>query len=125
MGERRLTAGSVFRAASGTDASMTPRPERDTHGVHRGLSAHVERTKTVPVSPTGTPARKHRVVEIDVGALRELRVFIDDETGHVSIRPVSDEVLIDWASSRNRLGEPHRLTREVQEAIIDQVDIWQ
>jgi hypothetical protein len=29
MSERRITGGSVFRAASGTDASMTPRPDQE------------------------------------------------------------------------------------------------
>jgi hypothetical protein len=60
-----------------------------------------------------------------VAALRQLCVFVDEDTGHVSIRPETDAQLREWAESRDSQEEPHPLTREVQNAIIDQVDIWQ
>jgi len=54
--------------------------------------------------------------------LRELQAF-QDEDGHVSLRPASDELLREWAEKREDEEDPHRLTIEVQSAIIDRQEI--
>jgi hypothetical protein len=91
MAERRITGGTVYRSASGTNKSLTPRPDRseDLYRPHRGLSAYLDPEQAI--TPRDRPV-KHRVLGTDVGALRELRARLDD-TGHVSLRPASDDVL--------------------------------
>jgi hypothetical protein len=59
---------------------------------------------------------------IDVGLLNQLRAY-QDEDGHVSLRPASDELLREWAEKREDEEHPHRLTKEVQDAIIDRQEI--
>jgi len=119
MAEERITTGTVYRSATGTNASMTPRLNKDTEGPRRGLSAHINPEEAI--SRKENP-QKHRVLGIDVGALRELQAF-QDETGHVSLRPATDELLRAWAESRDDEEHPHQLTQEVQAAIIDRMDI--
>ena len=59
---------------------------------------------------------------LDGGQLNELQAF-QDEDGHVSLRPASDELLREWAETREDEEHPHRLTEEVQSAIIDRQEI--
>jgi hypothetical protein len=65
---------------------------------------------------------KHRVLGIDISRLNKLQAF-QDEDGHVSLRPASDELLREWAEKREDEEHPHRLTNEVQDAIIDRQEI--
>jgi len=105
----------VYRAASGTDDSFTPRPGKDTEGPKRGLSAF-EDVSSVP------PGRTHA---IDLRRLQPPLVGIADRTGHVSIVPVKpsgevdDALLKEWASFR-KTGRCHRLTALVLAARIDE-----
>jgi len=64
----------------------------------------------------------HRVLGIDIGLLGELHAF-QDENGHVALRPATDELLRAWAQRRDDEEHPHRLTQEVQDAIIDRKEI--
>ena len=103
----------VYRAASGTDDSFTPRPEKDTVGPKRGLSTFEELCK-VPMGRTHA---------IDLDRLKYPLRWISDEGGHVSIVPVTasgevdDEQLSQWASSR-KTGQRHKFTQIVLDARI-------
>lgn len=100
---------------------MTPRIDRieDMEGSQRGLSAHVNPEQAV--APREKP-QKHRVLGIDLASLNQLQAF-QDGTGHVSLRPATDNLLREWAERRDDEENPHRLTREVQAAIIDRMEI--
>lgn len=119
MPQVRITSGVVYHADSGTNKSMTPRPDKDLEGPRRGLSCHVRPEQAVAA---GEKPRKHRVFGIDIALLHELQAF-QDEDGHVSLRPRSDELLQEWADRREDEEHPHRLTNEVQGAIIDRQEI--
>lgn len=119
MPEERILSGTVYRSASGTNKSMTPRSDQDLEGLHRGLSAHID--PDLAIVRRATPV-KHRVLGIDVSLLRELQAF-QDETGHVALRPANDDLLREWAQRRDDEEHPHRLTLEVQAAIIDRREI--
>lgn len=121
MPQERITSGTVYRSASGTNKSMTPRLDhpQDLEGSRRGLSTHVDPEKAIT---TREKPVKHRVFGIDVGLLRELQAF-QDEDGHVALRPATDEVLRAWAMRRDDEEHPHRLTQEIQDAIIDRKEM--
>jgi len=121
MPQERIASGTVYRSASGTNKSMTPRLDRlqDLEGSRRGLSTHVDPEKAI--TKREKPA-KHRVLGIDVGLLSEPQAF-QDEDGHVALRPPTDELLRAWAMRRDDEEHPHRLTQEVQDAIIDRKEI--
>ncbi|SEF32362.1 RHS repeat-associated core domain-containing protein [Variovorax sp. NFACC28] len=95
---KKLTSGSVFRGASGTADSLTPRPGvDDTPKDSRlpGLSANV--------GIEGLGSGKY--VEIDVAHACScgLDVIHDKADGHVTIRPQDDpsnEKLRNWAAMR-------------------------
>jgi len=121
MPQERIANGTVYRSASGTNKSMIPRLDRlqDLEGSRRGLSTHVDPEKAITIREK--PA-KHRVLGIDVGLLSELQAF-EDEDGHVALRPPTDELLRAWVQRRDDEEHPHRLTQEVQDAIIDRKEI--
>ena len=108
----------VYRSASGTDDSFTPRPgpapaKDDTVGSKRGLSTFDRPDRF---------SDQDRVQEIDLerlsGPLRGLR----DVDGHVSIVPVNssgavdDAALKEWASFR-KSGRQHPFTKIVRDAV--------
>jgi hypothetical protein len=121
MPQVRITSGVVYRSATGTNKSITPRADHveDLEGPRRGLSAHIDPEQAITRKEK---PKKHRVLGIDVGLLRELQAF-QDEDGHVSLRPASDELLQEWAEKREDEEHPDRLTTEVQDAIIDRQEI--
>jgi hypothetical protein len=119
MPQVRITSGVVYHAGGGTNKSMTPRPDKDLEGFRRGVPCHIDPEQIVSA---GERPRKHRVFGIDVTLLNELQAF-QDEDGHVSLRPRSDELLQEWADRREDEEQPHWLTNEVQDAIIDRQEI--
>jgi hypothetical protein len=94
--------------------NLTPRPITDTSEDPRGLS-------TFDAPERAAPPNGGKVQVIDTERLRTL-ITVEDRAnpGHVTIRPVSQEELDEWAASRGREDVVHPLTREVQEAIIDE-----
>jgi hypothetical protein len=103
----------VYRTASGTDDSFTPRPGRDTEGPKRGLSTF----DTAAAAPKG---RRH---VIDLDRLPPGLKGIRDENGHVSIVPVTEAGMVDdvrlceWAACRGT-GRRHDFTEAVLRARI-------
>ena len=86
--DEKLTEGIVYRMASGTPDSMTPRPGKDTTS---GLSFSLDK-----------PEGKYQAV--DVAKLNGTGLeAINDHGSHVSIRPENDpdfKKLNEWASTR-------------------------
>jgi hypothetical protein len=94
--------------------NLTPRPITDTSEDPRGLS-------TFDAPERASPPKGGEFQVIDTGRLRTL-ITVEDSAnpGHVTIRPESQEELDNWAASRGREDFVHPLTREVQQAIIDE-----
>jgi hypothetical protein len=110
----------IYRASSGTARTMTPRPEKDTTGKKRGLSAF-ERSELVP----GAPGEKVTVQVIDTDKLAAPLSVVRHGDGHVSIVPmnvqkageIDDAGLIAWAATREA-EEPDDLTKKVLAAVV-------
>lgn len=98
----------VYRSASGTPDSLTPRPGiDDVPG--RGLS--------VFDSSDNPGVKPGKVVEIDPDALRSLTVGHDNNPpGHITIRPSSHTDLVQWAATRGT-GQVHPFTQELLNAV--------
>jgi hypothetical protein len=99
----------IYRAASGSDDSLTPRPGIDD-GVDGGLSFwdSLDNIKS-----------GEKYVTVDPQKFGDLRAIRDNNPpGHVSVRPQSNSDLKEWAATRGT-GKPHRLTTEVKNAVID------
>lgn len=90
---------------------MTPRPDKDTQQVPRGLSTFDR--------PELAAAVGQKVQVINTELLTNLLAVPDDNPpGHVSILPRTQAELEEWAATRG--GDPHPYTEEVQRAIIEQ-----
>jgi hypothetical protein len=106
---------SVFRTASGTDDSFTPRPGKDTEGPKRGLSTFD--------SPEKAPAGRAHKIDLDL--LKPPLGAIADGHGHISIVPLTeegvtdDEKLREWAKFR-KTGQQHPFTKIVLEARVEE-----
>ena len=98
--------GLVYRSASGTPDSLTPRPGVDMDGLS---------TFSRPESLSG-----RRLQIIDTRQFRTLRAIADGPDGHVSIAPPNLADLVAWAASRQS-GVVHPYTQEVLDAIIGQI----
>jgi hypothetical protein len=99
----------LFRSASGTADSLTPRPGIDD-GPDGGLS-FFDSVENPGVKPG-------KVVEVDSSKLRSLQVNMDnDPPGHVTVRPSSDMDLQAWAASRGS-GSVHSFTQEILDAVM-------
>jgi len=95
----------IYRAASGTPASMTPRP-KDVGG----LSAANSLENALP--------GKNQI--IDTSKLKQLCAVCDNEkTGHVSIFPKDMSQMQSWIESRSK--EIHTLTQELMDAVVGTV----
>jgi|ERR1022692_2046433 hypothetical protein len=109
----------IYRAGSGTTKNMTPRPDKDTVGGQRGLSAF----EHIDMVPRATDADvKVQVIETD--ALVEPLGFVRHGDGHVSVVPmaagkIDDTALLAWAATREAAA-PSPLTAKVLAAIVDQ-----
>jgi len=101
--EQVLTEGTVYRMGTDTDSNFTPRAAKDTAGHKRGLSTSLER-----------PSRKSQAINVSkLGP--DIEAVLNDEHGHVSIRPKADPdgaKLRNWADMR---GEPNPLTEQVHQ----------
>ena len=96
----------IYRSASGTPNSMTPRPKDST-----GLSAANSLENALP--------GKQQV--IDTSKLKNLCAVCDNpKTGHVSITPKDMSQMQGWIDSRGS-GTVHPLTQELMEAVVDTV----
>ena len=94
----------VFRSASGTPTSMTPRP-KDT----KGLSSFNSLENALP--------GKNQV--IDTKKLQNLCANCDNpSTGHVSITPKDMTQMQGWINSRGS-DKVHPLTQELMDAVVD------
>ena len=101
-----VNEGLVYRAASGTPKSMTPRPT-DV----KGLSAANSLENALP--------GKNQV--IDTSRLNNLCAVCDNpKTGHVSIMPTDKSQMQGWMDSRFGT-EVHPLMQELMDAVIDVV----
>jgi hypothetical protein len=100
------TEGFIYRAASGTPSSMTPRTV-DT----KGLSAANSLQNALP--------GKNQI--IDTAKLKNLCTVCDNpKTGHVSIMPKNADQMQDWINSRGS-SQIHPLTQELMDAVIGTV----
>jgi hypothetical protein len=97
----------VYRSASGTYQSLTPRP-RDTEGL----------------STFDTPDRmRGKIKIIDAQKLRSLEA-VTDGGGHVSIRPKDMGEMEGWIASRDTANEnPHPFTQELMDSIVEASEI--
>jgi hypothetical protein len=99
---------------------MTPRPDTDTQGNERGLSAF-ESAELVP----GAPGEKVKVQVIETDNLAAPLGVVRHGEGHVSIVPMTDAKAIDdgaltaWAAAREA-EEPSDLTKNVLAAVVAQ-----
>jgi len=98
----------IYRSASGTPDSLTPRPGiDDVPG--GGLSFFDD------VDHPGI--KRGKVVEVDSDLLKSLQVIHDnDPPGHVTVRPYTHEELVAWAATRGT-GEIHPFTQELLNAV--------
>lgn len=108
----RLSSGRIYRAASGTPDSLTPRPGiDDVPGPHgqMGLSFFDSLD-----NPNIRPGSKY--VSIDVAGLNNLEAHFDNvPPGHVSVRPQTLHQLQGWSATRGT-GQIHPLTQELFDA---------
>ena len=105
-GDEAVAGLPIYRAASGTPDSVTPRPGIDDHP-GGGLSFW----NSVAHLPPG------KYIEVDPGRLRNLVVRLDNgPPGHVTVAPPSFTLLVDWAATRGT-GVIHPLTQELLGAI--------
>jgi hypothetical protein len=98
----------IFRSASGSPDSLTPRPGIDDLP-DGGLSFwdSIDYIK---------PGDKY--VEVDTGRLRNLQVVPDNiPPGHVTVRPPTLNDLRAWAASRGT-GRVHPYTQEILDAVV-------
>lgn len=98
---------------------MTPRPEKDTEGDKRGLSAFDD-ARLVP----GAPGEQVKVQVIETGRLPAPLGFVAHADGHVSIVPkaageIDDAALVAWAATREA-EEPSNLTKKLLAAVVGQ-----
>jgi hypothetical protein len=95
--------GTVYRSASGTPASMTPRPQDA-----KGLSASIN----LDSFPSGS-----KIQAIDTSKLTNLCAVCDNpKTGHVSISPKDTTQMQGWIDSRTS-PNTHSLTQELMNAV--------
>jgi uncharacterized protein RhaS with RHS repeats len=96
----------IYRAASGTPASMTPRAVDA-----KGLSAADSLANALP--------GKNQI--IDTSKFKSLCAVCDNSaTGHVSITPKDMSQMQGWINSRGGV-EAHPLTRELMDAVVGTV----
>lgn len=104
-GERSL----LYRSASGTDASLTPRPGIDDTSLEGGGLSFWD-------SLDNPNLQSGKYVAIDPSKLRMLVVVNDNvPPGHVTVRPSTLEALRGWASSRGTRAR-HPFTQELIDA---------
>jgi RHS repeat-associated protein len=102
-----LKTGSVYRSASGTADSMTPRPGVDD--VRKGSRSPGLSAAT---SIDGLDSGKYVELDIAHACSCGLDVIHDKADGHVTIRPANDpndEKLKSWSATRGT-GKPHSYT---------------
>ncbi|MBW4599430.1 MAG: hypothetical protein KME29_07405 [Calothrix sp. FI2-JRJ7] len=107
----------VYRSGSDTDANLTPKA-KDLTGNKRGLSTFSD--------PHKAPIRITKAKIIETDNLKELKAVANgsgDNDSHVSIRPESNDKLLEWSQSQHDTPEgkekyKHPFTEEVQEAIV-------
>jgi RHS repeat-associated protein len=109
LAETVLSSGTVYRGGSNTPANMTPRPGKDTTGPKRGLSTFQD------LEQAARPGEKAQAIDVEkLGP--DLEAVLNDENGHVSIRPKDDPSgakLESWADQR---GAENPLASQVQQA---------
>ncbi len=94
----------LYRSASGSADSLTPRPGKDD--VPGGGLSFFDSKENPRVKPG-------KVVEIDPKQLSSLQVRMDDDPpGHVTVYPKSYAALQEWAATRGT-GWVHQLTLEI------------
>lgn len=100
----------IFRSASGTPGSVTPRPGIDD--VSGGGLSFFDGLDNPGVKPG-------KYVEVDTNLLHGLEVDFDDvPPGHVTVRPNSLSELQEWAATRNT-EVIHPYTQKILDAIVN------
>jgi RHS repeat-associated protein len=98
----------IYRSATGTPDSMTPRPGVDD--VPGGGLSFYDNVDNVGIKPG-------KYVEVDTSFLRSLHASRDNTPpGHITVRPNSLSELREWAATRNT-GAVHPYTQELLDAI--------
>jgi RHS repeat-associated protein len=103
----RMSQGRIYRSASGTADSLTPRPGIDD--LPGGGLSFFNSLENPGVQPG-------KYVSVDVSRLNTLGAFFDNNPpGHVTVRPQTLGQLREWASTRGT-GQIHPLTQELLDA---------
>ena len=112
----------IFRKASGSPGSLTPRPGIDDLDLEKGGLSFFDSIENMMQQ---TPLKKgDKYVQVDPKKLDGLEVIFDnDPLGHVSVRPPSLAELKDWAISRGT-GVIHKFTEIVKKAVVGDPIIW-
>lgn len=98
--------GIIYRRGSATDTQLTPRTVDKN-----GLSANIN----------PAPGKNQA---IDTSKFEKLCATCDNpKTGHISITPKDMNQMTPWIKSRNTAGEPHPLTKELRNSIIEKSEI--
>jgi hypothetical protein len=106
QGDEAVAETRIYRAASGTPDSVTPRP-----GIDDLPGGGVSFWSSVAHLSPG------KYIEVDPGRLRDLIARFDgNPPGHVTVAPPSSALLADWAATRGT-GVIHPLTQELLGAI--------
>jgi RHS repeat-associated protein len=111
-----LTQGIVYRGGPNNTNNLTPRPWADVDGPKAGLSTFQD------IEKAADPGKKVQVIDIEKLG-EDLEAVLNDENGHVSIRPTNDptgDKLRAWADQR---GTDNPLTAQVQEGITEETRV--
>jgi chorismate synthase len=106
--QRRRTTNKIYRSASGTPDSLTPRSGVDD--VAGGGLSFFDSLNNPGVKPG-------KYVEVDTSKLVTLIAIPDNNPpGHVTVTPGSLQALQDWAATRGT-GQLHPFTAEILAAV--------
>jgi RHS repeat-associated protein len=116
--ETVLTNGTVYRGGGNTPVNFTPRPGIDTSGDKAGLSTFQDLEKAAK------PGEKAQIIDIEkLGP--DVEAVLNDDNGHVSIRPTNDPEGVKLQAWANQRGSENPLASQVQRARTGQTKVPQ
>lgn len=127
LGDEALAHGDeigefIYRKASGSADSLTPRPGVDDLNLENGGLSFFDSIENMVNNLPLKPGDKYVVV--DPKKLDGLDVILDNTPpGHVSVRPPTLDALKEWASTW-KTGTVHRFTEIIKDAIVGKPVKW-